>query len=97
MTRLQVQATAGRPTALSLDPVPAVGYAWDLEPVDGVRLVEHRADEESLAPGAAAPVDLSLLADEPGDYVVVLRLSRSWEREQPLQVVTVDLTVADPA
>lgn len=93
MTPDALSCTAGERVPLLLGPPPALGYVWELEPVDGVRLVHGPVDGPGAAPGSSTVLHLSLVADLPGSYDLTLRLARPWSRTAPVQVHAVHLTV----
>ena len=93
---LDIEGKAGEVIALPIAGGPATGYAWRLELPAGVERVEdspERPLDPSVRLGGAAGGYLQITAPR-GEYVVSARLSRPWEPDNPVRVVTIRLHVA---
>jgi len=92
---LEAEGVAGEPIRLPITTGPATGYEWRLELPAGVNQIE---DEPGSPPepgerlGGAGGGHLRVTAPA-GDHVVVARLARPWEPDQPIRVAWIHLHV----
>lgn len=93
---MDVEGKAGEAIALPIAGGPATGHAWRLELPEGVKRIED-SPERPLDPavrlGGATGGFLQVTAPS-GDYVIVARLARPWEPDNPVRIVNIRLHVA---
>ena len=92
---LDVEGRAGEPIALPIAGGPATGHAWSLELPEGVERIEdgpQRPLDPSLRLGGASGGYLRVTAPR-GEHVIVARLARPWQPDQPVRVVSIRLHV----
>ena len=92
----EVEGVAGEPIRLPITTGPATGYAWNLELPDGVERIEDEPGQKldpSVRLGGAEGGHLQVTATG-GDHVIVARLARPWEPDQPIRVVKIQLHVS---
>jgi predicted secreted protein len=90
-----INGKAGEAIVLPITQGPATGYEWTLELPPGVERLEDgppREVETSTALGAATGAPLQVLAAA-GDYLVIARLARPWQKDQPVRIVSIQLHV----
>ena len=101
----RISATVGALVSVEVADLPGAGYRWVARDVpDGVRAVAGRGDPvPQPVPdrvGGTVRGAVSLVADRPGSYVVVLALVRPWEGPDvapaATRVVALDVHDAGP-
>ena len=87
---MEIEAAAGRPFELVIEQHATSGYRWQVEAMPaGVRQEgEDRASGPAGAPGSPERRAMRFVADQPGDYEIVLALKRAWESE-PIERKTI--------
>jgi predicted secreted protein len=91
-----VEGTAGEPITLPIAGGPPTGYRWSLELPAGVTQVEdgpERSVDPSARLGSATGGFLRVTAS-PGAHLIVARLARPWEQDQPVRVVGIRVHVS---
>lgn len=92
---LDVEGKAGQPIALPIAAGPATGYAWSLALPEGVERTEDGPAspvDPSARLGGAAGGYLQVTAPA-GEHLIIARLARPWEPDQPVRVVGIHLHV----
>jgi predicted secreted protein len=92
---LDVEGNAGEPIGLPIANGPATGYAWQLDLPAGVVRIEDGPERQVDPSGRLGwPAGGQLRVTAPrGEHVIVARLIRPWEPDQPVRVVKICLHV----
>jgi predicted secreted protein len=93
---LEAEGVAGEPITLPITTGPATGYGWQLELPDGVERIEDEPGQTldpSVRLGGAEGGHLQVTAPS-GDHIIIARLARPWEPDQPVRVARIHLRVA---
>jgi predicted secreted protein len=96
MEYLDVDGKAGEAIALPLTNGPATGYSWRLDLPAGVERIEDSPGREldpAVRLGGSEGRYLQVTAPK-GEHVIVARLARPWEPDNPVRIVTIRLHVA---
>jgi predicted secreted protein len=92
---IAVAGRAGEAIALPLTQPAATGYSWLLDLPAGLTRVGDAAGippMPGVALGSSAGGALRV-EGVAGTYRIEARLARPWERDQPIQMVTIDLVI----
>ena len=95
MEYLDVDGKAGEAIALPIAAGPATGHSWRLDLPAGVERIDDapgRSLDPSVRLGGAEGGYLQVKAPR-GEYVILARLARPWEPDNPIRVVTIRLHV----
>ncbi|MEO6204955.1 MAG: protease inhibitor I42 family protein [Mycobacteriales bacterium] len=89
-----IPAVVGQPVRIPLGDLPASGYEWQLAPATGVRVLagDDHPGSRSI-PGEPVDHVLVVVPDQAGELLLVLRLVRPWEPDQPIRTQTHLLSV----
>ena len=96
MEYVDVNGKAGQPITLPIAAGPATGHSWRLDLPAGVERIEDspgRSLDPSVRLGGAEGGYLQVTAPR-GEHIIVARLARPWEPDNPIRMVTIRLHVA---
>ena len=91
---LALDGVAGVPVPLPIGGGPVTGYRWELTLPDGVTRADDPSASADLTPGAGSGARIRVVAAVAGEYVVLARLVRPWEPDQPAREVRIALHIA---
>jgi predicted secreted protein len=92
---LAAEGRAEEPIVLPIAAGPATGYVWHLELPEGIIRIDdgpERFVEASVRLGGASGGRLRVTAPA-GEHVVVARLARPWQPDNPIRVVRIHLHI----
>jgi predicted secreted protein len=81
---MDVEATRGRPLDLNVEQFGTSGYVWRVESASpGIRQIDSADSlpQAGAAPGTAQSRTFRFVAEQEGDFEVVLAAKRAWEAE----------------
>jgi predicted secreted protein len=87
-----VRVAPGDLVVLELLENPTTGYEWVLSVEGSAQIVEDDRDVAAVpTPGAAVTHRFAVRPDHPGRSSLILRKQRSWESDQAIETVEVEL------